>query len=42
MSSEPWFVWGVPAIAFGLGAVSFFFVWLGVRNFDRRYPDSPK
>ena len=42
MSNEAWFTWGVPVVAVGLGAISFFVVWLGVRDFDRRYGRAPK
>lgn len=42
MSTEAWLTWGVPVTALTIGAISFFFVWLGSRDFDRRYPDSPK
>jgi hypothetical protein len=42
MSNETWFTWVVPAVALGLGAISFFVVWLGSRDFDRRYGRHPK
>lgn len=37
MSNEAWFSWGVPVVALGIGAISFFVVWLGSRSFDKRY-----
>ena len=42
MSNEAWFSWGVPAVALGVGAISFFVGWLGSRDFDRRYGRMPK
>ena len=42
MASETWFMWGVPLVALGIGAISFFVVWLGSRDFDRRSGRAPK
>lgn len=42
MSDENWLIWGVPLVALGFGAIGYLVVWLGARDFERRYPDSPK
>lgn len=42
MSSETWITWGVPATAILFGGVSLLIVWMGSRDFDRRYGREPK
>ena len=34
--------WNVPIVALFAGGVSILVAWLYTRDFDRRYPDSPK
>lgn len=42
MSNETWLTWGVPLVALTIGVVGYLWAWLGARDFERRYPDSPK
>ncbi len=42
MSDAAWLIWGAPAVAFVFAAVGFTIVWLGSRDFDRRYGRRPR
>ncbi len=42
MSDAAWLIWGAPAVAFVFAAVGFTIVWLGSRDFDRRYGRPPE
>jgi len=42
MSDTAWLTWGGPAVAFFFAGVGFLIIWLGSRDFDRRYGRGPK
>ena len=42
MSDAAWLTWGAPAVALLFAGAGFLVIWLGSRDFDRRYGRPPR